>query len=245
MADSPGQRLAMFRKSLGLNQRDFAARLGFSAGRVGSIESDAAPPSRGFLERIAKEFCVSSDWMLHGVGDMLHPAAPPASDFTIQTANGTLHIEAKRHAEHTEEFKLIPRMELCVSAGSGLTPVDNEMADALAFSATWLARNAINSQLAVLVRVKGDSMSPAIPNGALVLVHLAEKVLEHEGVYAFNRGEASFIKRLVPSAIDKSGRPASIAILADNPAYPPELISGPAMNEIRVVGRVRCVMTTL
>jgi phage repressor protein C with HTH and peptisase S24 domain len=49
----------------------------------------------------------------------------------------------------------------------------------------------------------------------------------------------------VPVARNKDGRPSALVILSDNPAYPPESLSGPEMNSIRIVGRVRCVIATL
>jgi phage repressor protein C with HTH and peptisase S24 domain len=144
-----------------------------------------------------------------------------------------------------EEFQMIARMDLSVSAGHGLMPVDDGARESIAVSRRWLLANSINGDLSVLVRVKGDSMAPAIPDGALVLVHAAEMRLAVEGVYAFTRGDSAFIKRLIPVAKGADGRPTSLVILADNPAYPPETLSGPAMNDLRVVGRVRCVLTTL
>lgn len=248
MADSPGQRLALFRKSLGLNQRDFAARLGFSPGRIGSIESGSAAPSRSFLERLAKEFEVSSDWLLQGIGEMQRVRRP---EFDIGLGDISGEELRKMVEEHysrkqiAQNFRFIPRMELSVSAGSGLVPVKNEYSDALAFSSDWLKKNSVNADLSVLVSVKGDSMAPQIPDGALVLVHLSEKRVEHDAVYAFSRGDASFIKRLVPSSKDKSGRPEAIAITSNNPAYQTEYVTGRDLNELHIVGRVRCVMTTL
>lgn len=248
MADSPGQRLALFRKSLGLNQRDFAARLGFSPGRIGSIESGSAAPSRSFLERLAKEFEVSSDWLLQGIGEMQRVRRP---EFDIGLGDISGEELRKIVEEHysrkqiAQNFRFIPRMELSVSAGSGIVPAEDTYSDALAFSEDWLTKNSINPDLSVLVSVKGDSMAPSIPDGSLVLVHLPEKNVEREGVYAFNRGDASFVKRLVPSAVDESGRPGSIAIISNNPAFPPEVLTGRNLNELRIVGRVRCVMTTL
>jgi phage repressor protein C with HTH and peptisase S24 domain len=88
-------------------------------------------------------------------------------------------------------------------------------------------------------------MAPGIADGALVLVHLPEMSLAVEGVYAFTRGDSAFIKRLVPVARNRDGRPSALVILSDNPAYPPESLSGPEMNLIRIVGRVRCVIATL
>lgn len=140
-----------------------------------------------------------------------------------------------------EDFAMIRRMDLSVSAGNGLVPVEGGEADALAFSRTWLLRNHVSPDLSVLVRVQGDSMAPGIPDGALVLVHCAEMRVETPGVYAFNRGDASYIKRITPVG----RKPLAWLIASDNPAYPPETVSGQELNEIRPVGRVRCVMTTL
>lgn len=140
-----------------------------------------------------------------------------------------------------EDFAMVRRMDLSVSAGMGLVPVDGGEAEALAFSRTWLMRNRVSADLSVLVKVRGDSMAPGIPDGALVLVHCAEMRVETAGVYAFNRGDASYIKRITPVG----QKPLAWLISSDNPAYPPEMVSGEALNEIRPVGRVRCVMTTL
>ena len=136
---------------------------------------------------------------------------------------------------------MIRRLDLSVSAGTGLAEVDGGEAEALAFSNAWLARQRINADLAVLVRVRGDSMAPGIPDGALVMVHLPEQRVETAGIYAFNRGEDSYVKRIAPV----SRKPLAWLITSDNPAYPPETVTGPALNDIRVVGRVRCVMSTL
>ena len=227
-----------------MSQRSFGASIGVSGGLVGQVEADLAPPSRSFLQKLSATYGVSADWLLNGVGEMCQaPKLQADADIIMVTPEGETPVEIKTHAGGG--FRLIPRMELSVSAGSGVVPADNAYSEALAFSDAWLRKNAVNAQLSVLVSVKGDSMAPAIPDGALVLVHLPEKSVEHEGIYAFNRGEASFIKHLVPSSLDKSGRPGSIAIISSNPAYPPEVLSGKDMNELRIVGRVRCVMTTL
>jgi len=229
-----------------MNQREFAQSLGISSSGVAFIESDQRTPSKGFLIKISDRYRISADWLLHGIGEMQQEEiagfagrkgriSPPQYD---RPANGDFRFDG-------EEFAMIRRMDLSVSAGTGLIPTEGGEAEALAFSRTWLQRNSINADLAVLVRVSGDSMAPGIPNGALVLLHLPEMRVEREGVYAFNRGEASFIKRLVPSGRNEHGRPSSLVIVSDNPAYPPEVVSGSDMNDIRVIGRIRCAMTTL
>lgn len=244
LIDSPGKRLASFRKSLELSQRALAAQLGVSGGYIGQIEADHIAPSRLILETISERYNVSSDWLLNGHGEQLHAPMPGFA------ARKRGRIEPPDHgkpahgdfAHEGEEFAMIDRYDLSVSAGTGLVAIEGADKDRLAFSRSWLLRNGINSDLAVLVRVKGDSMSPTITDGALVLIHLYEKALTREGVYAFNRDGASFIKRLVPAVAPNSDRPTAIVILADNPAYPPETLVGSQMNELRVIGRVRCAM---
>jgi phage repressor protein C with HTH and peptisase S24 domain len=229
MADSPGKRLALFRAARGLSQRDLAVALGVSPAAVGLIENDSRTPSKNFLLKISDRYMVSSDWLLHGAGEPPDTSKPSHGDFRFKG----------------EEFAMIRRMDLSVSAGPGIEPVEGGDAEALAFSRQWLIRNHINSDLAVLVRVKGDSMAPAIPDGCLVMIHLPEANLEREGVYAFNREGASYVKRLVPAGRNERGHITAITILSDNPAYPPLVVFGEALEELRVVGRVRCVLTTL
>lgn len=231
-----------------MTQAELASSMGVSPGAIAFVERDERLPSRTFLQKLNAAHGVSADWLLDGTGEMRPTHLPRLlHDMTEISAEEVQRIVEEHYASKrmAQNFRFVRRMELSVSAGSGLVPVDDENADALAFSLDWLKKNAVNADLSVLVSVKGDSMAPQIPDGSLVLVHLPEKRVDHEGVYAFNRGDASFVKRLVPSAVDKSGRPGSIAIISNNPAFPPEVLTGRDLNEIRVVGRVRCVMTTL
>ncbi|PQV56365.1 peptidase S24-like protein [Defluviimonas denitrificans] len=143
------------------------------------------------------------------------------------------------------EYAFARRMALSISAGNGLEAVDDGEAEGLAFPVSWLRRQGINADLAVLVSVKGDSMAPAIPDGALVLIHVAERSIASTGVYAFNLDGQSFVKRLVPQSTEADGRPGAVAIMSDNHSYPPLFLSGKDLNRITVVGRVRAVVAEI
>ncbi len=143
-----------------------------------------------------------------------------------------------------EDFVFVQTYEVNLSAGPGLIPVESNGSDQLAFSRAWMVRNSINSQRCGVVRVRGDSMFPTIPDGAMVLVHLPETQVVEEGIFAFSRAGEAFIKRLIPINTGKDGRATSMVILSDNPAYAPDVLVGEALNEIRIVGRIRCAMTT-
>lgn len=144
-----------------------------------------------------------------------------------------------------EDFSLIARYDVNVSAGPGLIPVSEAGDGHLAFAKSWLTQHHINPDNAGIVRVQGDSMAPTIPDGALVLVHGAENRLDREGIYAFSRDGHAYIKRLLPIDPTPDGRLAGIVILSDNRAVAPEVVTGRALNGLRIVGRVRSVLTTL
>lgn len=114
----------------------------------------------------------------------------------------------------------------------------------MAFSTDWISRLGLNSDLCGLVRVEGDSMTPTIPDGSLVLVHAPEMFVEREGIYAFSQDGEAFIKRMLPSDFDDHGRPRTIAIVADNRSYPVQVVSNEDLNTIRIAGRVRTVITS-
>ena len=141
------------------------------------------------------------------------------------------------------DYTMIRRMDLSVSAGSGVVTLEGDVAESVALPSRWLSKAGINGNLSVLVTVKGDSMAPAIQDGAFVLVHLPEKQVMVAGIYAFNLDGQSFVKRLVPAETDGDGRPLAISIISDNQAFPPKVLAGRKLNDLKVVGRVRAVLS--
>ena len=228
-----------------MSQRAFGASIGVSGGLIGQIEADISPPARGFLTKISDTYGINADWLLNGHGEKLRF---PGQGFEGRV--GTISQVDRGRPNYGDlrfdkvDYAFVRRMDLSVSAGSGLIPVDDGASEGLAFPMAWFERQGVNSDLAVLVGVEGDSMSPAIPDGSLVLLHVAEKVPTKAGVYAFNFEGESYIKRLMPSGADKKGRPLAITLVSDNPAYPPRTITGEQLNSLAIVGRVRCVVTT-
>lgn len=242
MSDSPGKRLASFRKSLALSQRDFGSSLAVSGGLVGQIEADIAPPSRAFLQKISDRYRVSSDWLLSGHGEMLRP---PGQEFIGRTAR----IDEPNHAKpmHGDfssadsEFALVKRMEISVSAGNGLEACDGAERSGAAFPVRWLKKIGVAPDFAVMVTVSGDSMAPAIPDGSLVLIDAMSKTVDAPGIYAFSLDGESFVKRLIPTT--EHDRLVSLTILSDNHAYLPKVLtSSQAAKGLRIAGRVRAVL---
>ncbi|NRB20341.1 MAG: LexA family transcriptional regulator [Rhodobacteraceae bacterium] len=244
MSETDGFRLKKWRKNKGLSQRDLAFQLGRSQGFVGNIEADKTGLSRDLIARMAERTSVNVGWLLTGNGDMDtesagftgrrgEQVAPP--DYQ-QPGRGDLRF-------NDQEFTMISRFDIGVSAGKGLIAIEGEDNDNIAFSNSWLGQQQLNSDLCGLVRVEGDSMVPTIPDGSLALVHAPEMYALHEGIYAFSRNGEAFIKRLIPSDFDEEGRPRTIAIVADNRSYPVQVVSNEELLAIRIAGRIRAVIS--
>src|SRR5574343_158418 len=79
MSIDVGRRVQQIRAGAGLNQRDFAVRLGISSGGISQIESGKAMPGGEFLLRVHQEFGVDVTWLLTGVssgGGKVHDETP-------------------------------------------------------------------------------------------------------------------------------------------------------------------------
>ncbi len=142
-------------------------------------------------------------------------------------------------------FTLVRRFDIGLSDGARLIPVENAEADHIAVSRSWLRKHNMAADLCVLVKVNGDSMSPTIPGDSLVLVDISDMRSTREGIYDFRRDGEAYIKRLVPVGVTEDDKPAALVIVSDNPSIFPETISGERLADIRIVGRVRCVIADL
>ncbi|MFD1342919.1 S24 family peptidase [Litorisediminicola beolgyonensis] len=140
------------------------------------------------------------------------------------------------------EVQLVRRFEIAASAGRGKLIPDEQSADNIAFTREWLLRHGINGDLAGLIKVEGDSMSPTIRNGSLALIHFAEKTIVNGNMYAFTLNDELFIKRL---AVLGSEDDIRLLITSDNPNYPPKTIEGSEAQSIFISGRVRAVISEI
>lgn len=244
---NPGDRLKWYREEVAsLQQRTFATQLGLTGGVIGQIETGRTQISRNVLDRLSDVFRVNPAWILEGRYPMVFDTLPGFE------ARRSSRIEPPNYdaaspgdfSKDSEDYVMIKRYDLSVSAGTGLEAVEHGERERLAFSRSWLRRNSLNPNLSVLVRVQGDSMTPTIPDGCLVLLHVFEMEVKKEGIYAYIRHGEAFVKRMLPINTSKDGRATSLVILSDNSAYSPDVLVGDQLNEIRIVGRVRCAMTT-
>ncbi|MDR1710020.1 MAG: hypothetical protein LBS70_09920 [Candidatus Accumulibacter sp.] len=132
----------------------------------------------------------------------------------------------------SDGFVYVPRYDVQASAGHGSVIYDESIVDRLAFKREWIQHLGLDPSQLALIDVRGDSMSPTIDSGDILLLDTRNDQAKSEGVYVINLNGALLVKRL---RIRISG---AIEIVSDNPQYGSETISKEELAGLIIVGRV-------
>lgn len=122
----------------------------------------------------------------------------------------------------------VPRLSLGASAGPGTFASDEAPVGAFGFAARWLREQGLDPAQLSAIRIEGDSMEPTLRDGDEILVDRTPRPWR-DGIHVVRAGDALLVKRL------ETGRPGSVALISDNPAY--RAIELPP-GEVEVIGRV-------
>lgn len=211
-----------------------ARSLGLKQQGVSSVRSRKRIPALWILQ-IAEEFGVSSDWLLFGTGQMRRGEAQKAGPHPENCLSPT-------------EYMLLPLLRSRVAAGPEGEILYEEVGDHYPFKKWWIEKIAGRSEERrrhlVLVKVRGDSMSPTINQGEIILVDTweTERLEIRTGqIYLITMPDgSSAIKRLAISEA-KDGRVKLICMSDNISCYQPfefDLDPGRSIRHY-VLGRVR------
>lgn len=127
----------------------------------------------------------------------------------------------------------IPRYdEVRPSAGPGALAPDETTTTRMAFELHWLAEIGVQTDSAVILPARGDSMEPTIMNGSPMLVDTSKTEIQNGFIYVISVANDLLVKR-VRRRLD--GR---IDLISDNRAYDPETLDAASLAQLRVIGRV-------
>ncbi len=132
----------------------------------------------------------------------------------------------------SEDYVLIPHLDIGASAGSGAEIGTEAPLAVLAFQSNWVRGIATGRPEALsVIRVEGDSMLPTLADGDQILVDTDDRERLRDGIYVLRTDDALLVKRL-------SVNPATrrLTIRSDNDAYPSWDDLDPA--GVAVIGRV-------
>lgn len=123
---------------------------------------------------------------------------------------------------------------ISLSAGAG-SNIDTEKHESLMyFKKSWMNYKGLNEKTCVVVYARGESMSPAINDGSVVLVNTEEKNIIDGKFYALNYSDQARIK-LLYKQIDGS---VLIKSINPDPSYADEILKPDELEYLHIIGRV-------
>lgn len=130
-----------------------------------------------------------------------------------------------------DEFVLVPRYTVEVSAGHGAAVESEVVADRLAFRKDWVHRElGVSPSDLAIVTARGDSMEPTLREGAILLLDTSRKQLGPDGIYVLRRDHHLLAKRL-----QRAADADRVWVKSDNPSY--DDLELP-LEDIDILGRV-------
>ena len=135
--------------------------------------------------------------------------------------------------DQLSDFALIPRLRAEASMGGGAEcHSDDEIIGHLAFKNVWLQKKRLNPRFLALVDAIGDSMSPTICDGDLLLVDLRQKEPMDNRIFVIRMNQQLYAKRL-------QYRPGQkLVVHSDNPHTPEFDMDSVEYDGLDIVGRV-------
>jgi phage repressor protein C with HTH and peptisase S24 domain len=204
------QRLRLIMQQFG-SVADLAKAVGVSDNAIYKWVSGRGQPSMISLVNLGKAAGVSVEWLATGRG--LPAKSKPAADIAPERAQS---IILPRHGAR--------------STMDGSSIQSSQIVDYVNFRAEWVQRTlGVDPRNLALIEVIGDSMSPTIDEGDLVLADVRETCFENDGVYILRNGRALSVKRIQRQPDE------SLMVRSDNSAYAPFVVSP---DKIILAGRV-------
>jgi phage repressor protein C with HTH and peptisase S24 domain len=229
-------RLTLRMTQLGLTQDQLAKDAKVSQTAIHKLCTGKAKQSRKIVQ-IAAALGVRADWLETGKGEMLDTG----ERISTQTAKwvdslGEPIAEWNDEADlNPEEFAIIPRFDITVSAGNGhIVTEERQKNKGQAYRVDWLKAMGLKGHDLKSISAKGDSMLPTFGDGCTLLVDFSHKQISEGKVYVIRFGDEIRVKRI-------HKRPdGGVIIRSDNrDAYPDINVPPEEMKNIEILGRVR------
>jgi phage repressor protein C with HTH and peptisase S24 domain len=184
-----------------------------------------AEPSRERLVALAHAASVGVAWLAEGEGPT--PSFEPPGDNRRRLTGRETPTETD-----WRQFVLLPHRPEAAAAGS-VTPPNPSGSEWMALRHDWVrATCGIEPSDVLLEMATGDSMTPTIRDGNLLLVDTTEQAFRNFGIYVLEINGQRLVKRV------QRKHDGSLVLISDNTAYHPDSVDKTAADNVVVVGRV-------
>jgi len=177
-------RLKKRRKDLKVSQKKLAESVGVSTKTIQKYEYGDIPKGTNLVS-LSRALSCSIDWLL--VGD-----EPGICETTSENAG---------YIPKESELTMIPKVLARLNAGGGSLETNKNVKGMYGFRKDWIHKKG-NPKKMILMDVSGDSMSPEIQDGDMVLVDQSQRDIFVGKIYAVSIGQEITVK-YVERAPDK------------------------------------------
>ena len=144
-------------------------------------------------------------------------------------AYGGLTLEV---GQSDQDLIRVPFLNLRASAGPGSSPDEIEVLGSIPYSRQLLRRYGVNPESVQALTSRGDSMSPTIEDGQVILVDRSVRQVRQDAIYVVSIDHDIRVKRIQKSI------GGALTLKSDNPAYAQELLSAADAAKLKIEGRV-------
>ncbi|MBI5644121.1 MAG: LexA family transcriptional regulator [Deltaproteobacteria bacterium] len=211
--ETPNARLKKLRENLDLTQAELGQKIGLKWSQIRDMESGKVNVSTLIAKVLYYTVNANPDWILEGAKPMF--------------------LEEK--GRPPEDFVYIPLYDVRAAAGAGAFPPEGEeVKDLLAFKREWIINELrVNVGGLSLLFVEGDSMTPTLNPGDVMLILKDQEMAIQDGIYVVRLEGALLVKRLQRLPGNQ------LKVKSDNPNYEPYTIDLTKEHEdFAVIGRM-------
>lgn len=246
MMNGLGERIRVAAEAVGGLDALAAQMTGISRRTLSDWANDKTEPRASSLAEICQISGVSLAWLITGearnhftpkvVAEVIGREARLAGDPTVAVVDPAVGSAA--FFEEASSSGLPPNMirlplySVEASAGPGRSAAVEEVLDEIAFHQRFLRGLGANPSRCSVIWAKGDSMTPTIPDGSVLVVDLSQFEISNGCLYVINVEGDLLVKRA------RRRLDASIELISDNELYPTETIQRDRLDQVQVVGRV-------
>lgn len=201
----------------GMKDVDFARKTGVSGPTLKRYE-DGSLPSIAIASKIADAYSVSLDWLCGRTDEML-----PADIMQLRNSD----------KPNQSDFIALPFLDVEASAGLGAAvPTHEGMQSVVSFERAFLRSMGAMPDHCKIITARGDSMTPTIPDGSLVVIDHSQRDVVNGWISVVNVCGDLLVKR-VRRRLD-----GTVELVSDNPIYPVEAVGADRADQLIVIGRV-------
>ncbi|MBF0454082.1 MAG: helix-turn-helix transcriptional regulator [Magnetococcales bacterium] len=209
----------------------WAREVGIGKSTFDGLWNKGTRPQLKTLLKIAWETDISLSWLLTGKGG--HKLPSTSEEYQPITLCSQTEPLNTLYPLHREGYILVPRYSIqeCPKAHNFFCQA--QQVDHLAFKAGWIIQDlGLDPEKLALIPVQGDSMTPTLNQGDLLLLDRRERLVRSDGIYVVCQKRHLMPKRL------QRGFDGSVMIKSDNPIYETQTVQEREAARLTIVGRV-------